>query len=455
MTRHSSPAGRHGRTAQPGPSLFDDPPAPAADLGHPAAANGHPVADHANGYPGGHWNDHPADPWDDHTQLWDEPTGVGGLTHPAFAGAAAPTRAATSRRAAQRARRRRARRRRLVFSVSMLLVLVLAGGAWVLSGRLFSSGGPPDYRGSGTGTVTIKVAPGDDATVIGATLARQGVVESQQAFVAAAKADSRSLSIEPGAYALHKQMSAKAALAMLLDPSARVSLRMTIPEGSTEATILADLAKTLSAPLTQVKAAAANLASLGIPAGYGNPVSAEGFLFPQTYEFDPGTTPAQALQQMVVQFIDADRQAGLTQKAASVGLNPYQVLIVASMIEGEAKFPQDRGKIARVIYNRLAQGMPLGIDATSVYEARLAGKDPSSINYNIETPYNTRLTPGKLPPTPISNPGEASMAAAVSPTPGNWTYYVVSDAQGHHTFTNDPAEFNRLVALCHANHYGC
>jgi UPF0755 protein len=195
-----------------------------------------------------------------------------------------------------------------------------------------------------------------------------------------------------------------------------------------------------------------------LPEGYsaasGLPKSAEGFLFPDTYGIDPGTTPVDALQQMTSEFTSVDRDMGFAEAAHKLKITPYQALTIASMIEGEAKFSDDRPKIARVVFNRLAKNMPLGIDATSSYEARLAGKDPAKIDYNVPTPYNTRLKPG-LPPTPIGNPGRAAMTAAVQPTPGNWLYYVNGDAEGHLFFTNDENAFAAAVEKCRQNHWGC
>src|SRR5439155_12337626 len=115
--------------------------------------------------------------------------------------------------------------------------------------------------------------------------------------------------------------------------------------------------------------------------------------------------------------------------------NDYEVVVVASMIEREAKFEEDRGKIATVMYNRLAKGMPLQIDATveyalGTYKTRLTFDD-----LKVQSPYNTYLHKG-LPPTPIASPGLASIEAALSPAKGSWLYYVVCDSQGHHAFTS-------------------
>lgn len=367
-----------------------------------------------------------------------------------------------SRRQAGSGRRRAATRRRRRFfatTAALLVIAVVVALGWVV-GRPFIERqlAAKDWSGPGTGQVLVQVKPNDTSADIGATLVADGVVASKRAFTDAADANSASRSVQPGFYRLRKHMAAKLALALLLDPTTRVSTKVTIPEGLIEQDVLARLAKALNVPVSKVQAPAADVADLGLPEGYMTgakpPPTAEGFLFPDTYSFDPSTTPADALQQMTSEFTGVDRQMGFADAAHKMGLTPYQALIVASMVEGEAKFDADRAKVARVIYNRLKANMPLGIDATSVYGARIAGQDPATINYNKPAPYNTRLTKG-LPPTPIGNPGRAAMAAAVQPAPGPWLYYVNGDAAGHLYFTSSPTAFQAAVQKCRANHWGC
>jgi len=123
-------------------------------------------------------------------------------------------------------------------------------------------------------------------------------------------------------------------------------------------------------------------------------------------------------------------------------------------VEEEARVDEDRAKVARVIYNRLAAGEPLGIDATSCYEK---GEIPCSLTESelaSDSPYNTRNRAG-LPPTPITSPGRASIEAALNPAEGPWRWYVLADADGHHAFTDDYDEFLRLKAECAAQGLGC
>ena len=135
-------------------------------------------------------------------------------------------------------------------------------------------------------------------------------------------------------------------------------------------------------------------------------------------------------------------------------LTPYEVLIVASLIEEETKVDAERSQVARVIYNRLSQGIPLGIDATSRYEAELAGRDREDIDFESDSPYNTRRIAG-LPPTPIAAPGRASIEAALNPADGPWIYYVLEDAEGNHFFTDSNSEFLAAKDRCRDAGLGC
>ena len=147
---------------------------------------------------------------------------------------------------------------------------------------------------------------------------------------------------------------------------------------------------------------------------------------------------------------------GLQDAQARVGHSPYEALIVASLVEEEAKVDEDRPKIARVIYNRLAQGMPLGVDATLCYlqDTRPCVLHESDLAQN--TPYNTRVNPG-LPPTPIAEVSHASLEAALNPDSGDELYYVLDPnlPPGHHFFTDNEADFEAAKARCHAANLGC
>jgi UPF0755 protein len=228
---------------------------------------------------------------------------------------------------------------------------------------------------------------------------------------------------------------------------------VTIPEGYTETQVLTLLAGKVHLPIAELRAAAGRISNLGLPEGL-SPKTAEGFLYPSTYEFDPDQSADHVVQQLAAEFGAEYRKLGFAAAAKAQRLTPYQALIIASLIESEAKFPEDRAKVARVILNRMAKGTPIGIDAANRYGVALSGKNPNSVTYAENSPYNVRTHLG-LPPTPVSNPGEASLQAAIHPAAGNWLYYVVADAAGHHIFTADEKAWSAAVAKCKANGWGC
>jgi UPF0755 protein len=233
-----------------------------------------------------------------------------------------------------------------------------------------------------------------------------------------------------------------------------------VTEGATVFDIETRLLKILGADKkAEIDKAFKNAAALGFPLGYapktGKITSAEGFLYPATYSIDPAGSIVADLQRMLGKFAEHDRTTDFAADAKKLKLTPYEALIIASIAQSEAKFPDDMAKVARVIMNRIAINKPLQIDATSAYAAKVQGLDPTKIVFSqIKSPYNSYTHDG-LPPTPISNAGADALDAAVNPTAGSWTYYVNMDAAGHLFFTNDENAFLIAVAKCRANNWGC
>jgi UPF0755 protein len=356
-------------------------------------------------------------------------------------------------RAQRRRRHGRRRRHRIAPLLAIVVIAVVVASSWVLVRKVGDRFAVADYSGTGQGFVRIQVQPGDGAADIADTMQKAGVVKSSRAFINAAKASGRAGDIQPGTYRVRLHSSGVAAMDAILDPANRLVSKVTVPEGFTERQILADFAQKTGVPRAELSAAAANLGNLGIPDGF-SPTSAEGFLFPATYEINPSMSADTIVQSMVTQFSAENVRIGFDAAAKAERLTPYQALIIASLVESEAKFPEDRPKIARVILNRLAANRPIGIDSVNRYGLALEGKDPNSVTFKEQSPYNVRIHTG-LPPTPISNPGEASLQAAVNPAQGDWLFYVVSDAQGHHFFTSSESAFMAAVAQCKANGWGC
>jgi uncharacterized YceG family protein len=233
--------------------------------------------------------------------------------------------------------------------------------------------------------------------------------------------------------------------------------RVVFPEGFTRAEMaaraeavdkIADRKRKAGARLSK----AAYLAATRVPRAppcLRHPIrSMEGFLFPATYEFFPRTTPAQLVQDQLGAFCTNWEQVDL-KYARSRNLTPYDVLIIASMVEKETLSPDERQLVSAVIYNRLRLGMALGIDATLRYGLNIPPTESiRQSQLESDSPYNTREQPG-LPPTPIANPGLASMQAAAHPAKVNYLYFVRKPDKKHHFFTASFEEFQN-----YANEHG-
>ena len=324
-----------------------------------------------------------------------------------------------------------------VLVVLGLTAALVAGG--LVAARAVMSSGAEDYDGAGTGSVTVQIAAGDTAGDVATTLAAEDVVASREAFFEVARNDPRSTSLQPGFYEVRERMSAVAALDLLLDPASRVVGRVTVPEGRTVAQTLETIAEATEIPLEDLRAAARDVGRLGLPSYAQGQL--EGFLFPATYEVQPGTTAVQVLTMMVDRFEQAAQTTGLEQGARELGLSPYEVVIVASLIEREVKRDEEYGQVARVVYNRLEQDIPLGIDAAVLYGVgKTAGGEVTASDLAQDTPYENRRQTG-LPPTPIASPGEATLRGALNPTDGDILYYVLASKDGRTFFTDDYQEF--------------
>lgn len=336
----------------------------------------------------------------------------------------APPPSRRSRRDSQEQRTRQRKHRRRRTFVVLLLALVLVGGAgfvvWSVFGGLFSgSGGEEtvqDYPGPGSGETQVVVASGDTGGAIGQTLVDAGVVATTKAFTSAYAANPAATGIQPGTYTLQLEMKASDAVNALLDPANRVSNRVTIPEGYTAQQIYQRVYEVTGITVEDLQAAAADPAAIGLPAEAGGNV--EGWLFPMTYEVEPGSSAAGVLSQMVARTTALLTSKGVAQDQWETVLNK------ASIVEREGKLDEDRPKIARALQNRLDRGMLLQIDATVAYGAGVTGRSPNRAELDdASNPYNSYKHQG-LPPTPIANPGEASIDAVITPADGPWLFWV-------------------------------
>jgi peptidoglycan lytic transglycosylase G len=333
----------------------------------------------------------------------------------------------------------------LAVIVAMVVVL---GGAYFLGTKGFHYlkdhlSSAPDYPGPGHGQVLFEVQEGDSTSTIGLHLKEQGVVESVDAFVAAADGHT---GIQVGYYQLKKQMSADDAFKILSDPKNLVTDTVTIPEGLRAVDIVAILADQTKYPASAFETALKDGSALGLPAyARGNP---EGYLFPSTYGFGPKEKPADMLKDMVDRWKQAAQEDGLVSGSTKLGRTPAQIMTIASLIQAEGR-GSDMPKVARVIYNRLdgpgdQQGTNglLQIDATVNYALHRKGVVAvTTDDTHVDSPYNTYAHPG-LPPGPINSPGDEAIKAALHPASGDWYYYVtVNLATGETKFGKTYQDF--------------
>jgi uncharacterized YceG family protein len=332
-------------------------------------------------------------------------------------------------------------RRRRILALGLLLVGVLV--AWFLI-AFFQP--PPFDPGNGSGQAIVTVPEGASASQVADLLTDNDVVSNGTLFEWRLKLAGKTERILPGRYVLAHKMSYGEAIDRLTSAGGKVNL--TIPEGEDRTQIAATVG---DLGLSGDYLAASKSFKGFDPNRYGaqNPKSLEGFLFPATYELDPGAN----VDQLVGEQLQAFRQnvAGVNiSYAKSKNLTVYDVLTIASMIDKEVMVPSERALVAAVIYNRLHRGMPLGIDATTRFEFHNYTGEITPAQLQSPSPYNTRTHAG-LPPTPIGNPGLAAIQAAAHPAKVDYLYYVLNaGGNGHHCFTASGAEFNQLVAAYNA-----
>jgi UPF0755 protein len=348
---------------------------------------------------------------------------------------------AAARRRQQRARRQAPARRpareegarRLVWAA---LVLAAVTFLWALFQPFAAEGGDE-----------VRVVIPKQASVgeIADRLDDAGVIASAALFQIRATLSGRRGDLRAGAYTLRKASPyGKVIDTLSKGPAGAPVIEITIPEGLDRVRI-ARLARQAGIAGDYMKASADpsqfNLRRYGAQRAR----TLEGFLFPATYELKQGAS-AETLVRKQLEGFRLNFATVNMRYARRRNLTPYDVVNIASMIEGEASLDRERPLVAAVIYNRLRAGIPLGIDATTRFETRNYNEPLTASTLAKDTPYNTRLSPG-LPPGPIGNPGLASLKAAARPAAVDYLYYVAKPGTcGEHAFSSTDAEFQRDVA---------
>jgi UPF0755 protein len=349
---------------------------------------------------------------------------------------------------------------RWFIGAAMLVVAGIAGGLWWVDENLFADDVEPGQP------VEYTVEPGMSVAAVGEELAELGIVRSSTRFRLAAGDAGLASVLQPGVFELETRMETDEVIDVLAaGPIAPLTVRFTVPEGwPVELTLerLDDAFEELTqddfrAVLDERAEAEGNGDGLlelpdwvpepaDLPEGVDEPF--EGLLWPQTYEVEEDASALEILQTMVDQ-LTREMQAvpeDLVADAEGRGLSRYEVLIVASLVEREARAAEDRGPIAGVISNRLDDGMRLQIDATVLY-ARGEHTDRVLLeDTEIDSPYNTYQVEG-LPPTPIAGTGTAALQAAFDPADVPYFYYVVGpDCGPSHVFAETAEEHSENVA---------
>lgn len=390
-----------------------------------------------------------------------------------------PSRQRRSRLSRRRAERERRRRRHLLQFGLAALVVVVAG---VFVGTRFwhsMFGSGDDYTGGGKRDIVIHVQDGDSTTMVGETLLHHRVVKTVRAFLNAAHGNVAINSIQPGYYQMRTEIPAAAAVERLVDPNERVG-RLVIPEGrqlddttDMKTDVVTPGILTLISRATCVKldgnkhcvsvgdlrAAASNSPPkvLAVPPWAMEPVTElgndhrriEGLIAPGTFNIDPSAPAQSILANLISAGAVEYMKSGLLDTARSLRLSPYDILVVASLVQQESN-PQDFPKVAEVIYNRLNAHHTLEFDSTVNYPLDRREVATSDADRTQRTPWNTYVSPG-LPATAICSPGVEALQAAEHPAPGDWLYFVTIDPQGTTLFTRDYQQHLANIELAKRN----
>jgi UPF0755 protein len=348
--------------------------------------------------------------------------------------------------------------------VAVIAILVAGVVGWWYLGKINPDGAPGDVQ-------SFTVTEFDTVESLAVRLADEGLITDPGIFEWYVEREG-GLELTPGYFELRPNDHMGNVLGRLRTPPAQTYTKVTFPEGFT----LEQMSQRLDTSLPRLTADAFMQAATdgSIRATWVPPEinSLEGLLFPDTYNVSNAESEGQVIERMIAMMERVGEQEDIVTQSAANGVTPYEALIIASLIEREAKVPEDRAKISRVIYNRrfltaFGQPIPLQIDASVLYGRDQAGLDPE-LSFaelrQIDTPWNTYLRLG-LPPTPIANPGRASIEAALNPAPNPpagdpicaelpdptknclYLYYVVADEDGRHVFASEFWQHERNIEV--------
>lgn len=346
----------------------------------------------------------------------------------------------------------------------VVALAIVFGGLWFVGTKGWNAWN--DFRqredfvsSTGLADVEVTVPRGANMAQVGKLLQEAGVVKDATTFrkVATGRPDDVK-KIVYGRFLLRTEISSDAAMDMLLDPARQIRNLMRLAEGQRLTLQLESMAKDSNLSVEKFEEVLADPGQLGLPAWAKG--RAEGFFFPDTYELGEEPTALSVMKMTVANFnkvageLDFENAA-----AASPAKDAYSALIVASILDREVFRDEDRPKVARVIYNRLAKKQKLELDSTVAYANNLSNTIwTSNANRSVDSPYNTYLdkNAGKLPPGPISAPSRKALEAALAPADGPWLFFVPIDLETGETEFNETldqhnASLAKLQAWCTAS----
>jgi UPF0755 protein len=299
------------------------------------------------------------------------------------------------------------------------------------------------FKGDGGAEVRVRIPEGASVGQIAEVLKQRGVISSTFFFQTRAALAGRRDDFKAGTFTLHRDMSLGSAMDAISTGPAPDVVRVAIPEGDSRAEVSRIVGNRLRGDYQALTRRSPQLD----PRRYGarRATSLEGFLFPATYEIKKGKPTSALVSEQLTSFKSAFAHVDM-RFARGRNLSAYDVLTIASMIEREAQVSSERGLVASVIYNRLREGIPLGIDATIRYATGNWTRPLTQSQLAVDSPYNTRTRRG-LPPGPIGSPGMAAIRAAANPARTKFLFYVVKPGTcGQHAFSRTDAEFQRDVS---------
>lgn len=290
---------------------------------------------------------------------------------------------------------------------------------------------------------TVDITAGMTASQIGALLEEQGIIVDSADFLDLVTERGTENKLQPGLYVFEEGLNLIDIVDMLEQGLSSARYKVTIPEGRAISQIQAQLDEDGRLSGAEYRQLTESIGDFDLPYLAGEQLNdvatMEGLLFPSTYFLSEGQSAGELIKQQLLAFTNKT-SALAWQDAEDLGVTPYQIVIIASIIEKECKIADERAMVAQVIYNRLAQDMRLQIDATVRYAVDKWTGDITQADLATESPYNTYANKG-LPPAPICNPGEAALRAALEPADGDWLYYVLQDTDGNHFFTSSYEDF--------------